>query len=1347
MRARSRSLSLQSRVDADLRLHLEHSTAPPNASTLLEIARIALFESVQDFHDVFFTLVSIITSQQLSASSTGAPAGHVRVAEAVLSLLFASDATLLCQISAKVLAAPPAFASHQARHTYYRHEIQALAAICRATRSEASSRDSNSERVHHERAFQELYLPALAQWIDAQVSSSGESDVRRGIDQVSKALASHQVAESAEIHDLLTDARRKCQALASQPSSARESPTLCHDVLLLMLMSYAIACSCLCIESVHIDIVHVAALAHWQQEPNAVASMRNEQLMAFTSLRQLPNASATVTAWSMDTALHFARATNTVGVLVSFCAASKSPRAHACLQEICSALSKHQQSLSKPRMLPERADAPHKRVSIHLQLCERYLGEMAALLREVPLVLELQCGTDGTDALTSDVLGSTKDAVMHGFEAFLKLMRREEFSGESTSGDGHEDASSAGASRFWTHASRERRVRARCVALKTRIVWHLKQLALCRGDREGQRLNETFERLFLLDFLHGRSGRSADDAKLVTKFLARAQDAVSCDLWTHKRLVFSASHQLQLGLHQQSQSVSYQLDKIVRTLALVTWAMWVRERCAYCIRATELLKAHNRLHCSSTRVTETERMRLGSLAATCALQLNVLSVFIARPDDVFALQIALLEDAAWLNRAKAVAVVCWAFPADKIQARYLKRYKTLRQALRASEQDAVAPIEETEQRCQFLQRHVKRSIRLSIAGGSIAPTSASYLESPKKHEMARSWTTEIDVLVDCCCDAAFQQTAWALIQTSCAAVTTARTREASLTSSTNNVGSGTQQLKRALLQSRTSQGDGAISRQEVLTLLQAQKREFEERARSMSRAADARDSEAAPARDDRPVHVRPPVLPQHSESTAAIETPAQRPSGGANRAALFTIRDIDVSTSDSKKRARDALTQKRKQVQDPSERHESVQNVLKLLSLRKTHGNVSVRPGSSPDLLSSSAACRLQQQQQQSQPSDEPDASAERVWSPKRQARDADVRRAVSFAPVGASATDRSASGLRAKPVSAGAVQPLVFPLRRAGDDSSASLQLLDRKRGGRSISLKPKQFAFERIATAPASAAQPAQSSSASLSDAVALRSTAAQTTEAPAGESVDQAPRSGVALSAKSASETSEAATQAHLSCPDTHEVSTQSIRSIAPSQSSSHDANNARPPAASVLSKFPVYVELDPSASAPSGPPKRFLQVVRFADQAVSERSVPVGRSSRSNIMASAEVHEPPERKEPQSIPQGAADAPDRQDAHSSTDALVSALPLKRNTLSDSSQNSALAAHRARYQSHFAGSNPRVRPERAASVSTGHNSLLSLRDDMERLKTRLAQLEHCANEIDEDFKDSHHVRRLVL
>ncbi|GAB9463997.1 hypothetical protein Gpo141_00001439 [Globisporangium polare] len=27
------------------------------------------------------------------------------------------------------------------------------------------------------------------------------------------------------------------------------------------------------------------------------------------------------------------------------------------------------------------------------------------------------------------------------------------------------------------------------------------------------------------------------------------------------------------------------------------------------------------------------------------------------------------------------------------------------------------------------------------------------------------------------------------------------------------------------------------------------------------------------------------------------------------------------------------------------------------------------------------------------------------------------------------------------------------------------------------------------------------------------------------------------------------------------------------------------------------------------------------------------------------------------------------------------------------------------------------------------------------MERLKSRLAQLEHCADEIDEDFKDSHH------
>ncbi|GAB9463996.1 hypothetical protein Gpo141_00001438 [Globisporangium polare] len=440
-------------------------------------------------------------------------------------------------------------------------------------------------------------------------------------------------------------------------------------------------------------------------------------------------------------------------LLVAFCFASKSLLAHECLKEICILQAKLFLN-SKNLLFEKRVEATQQFESLHLQICESYIGEIVGLLREVPLVVQFKHPLKGRDALQSEALDSSKDIVLQGFEAFT---RRILTGADDADGDLPAPKKPNSSNRIWKRSSRETRVQSRCLRLKSRILWHLKQLTTC----DEQSLVQVFERIFLIDFLTGRCGNT-EETKLVAKFIDKAQDAVSCDQWQQKRLSFDNYQQLMFSKTRGSQS-HYRVDKVVRSLALLMWAIWIRERCAYCLRSIELLKSKGDKDTSGT-----ERKRLGSLAATCALQLNVLGVLVDKPDDIFALQISLLEEAAKLNPEKAVAVICWAFPADKIQARYLKRYKALRQLLKADSgltTDA-PPIEEAEHRCQFLQRHVKRSIRWSITSGSMKPGSAYVESSPKKKklEVSRGWTVEIDVLVDCCCDLDFQKVTWALIQ-------------------------------------------------------------------------------------------------------------------------------------------------------------------------------------------------------------------------------------------------------------------------------------------------------------------------------------------------------------------------------------------------------------------------------------------------------------------------------------------------------------------------------------------------------------------------------------------------------
>lgn len=1335
-------------MDEELRSHFEQSVSP-SAVALLEIARLALFESTSDFQDVFFTLVSIIFQQRRSGlqSAEVDEDSDLRLLETILSLIFSEESHTLHKIASKMLLAPPAFPSRGDRRLYYRNEMDELVRF-RQQLMTGIVRERHRSVDQSQRAFLSIYLPSIASLLEALLlknTSCGDAPLR-----MKSSFTSYQRIVDDQSDTVLQEAQqaltRISQVYPTSGASLCNLEAATRDSLLLIFVSHAMVCSNLRVDGVHMDLWHVLSVAQLRQHK----PLKREQLACFAtsytshfkgSYCPDSTASSTTPVCNLEIALEFARATQTMDLLVAFCSASKSLLAHECLKEICVLQAKHFLN-SKNLLFEKRVGVTRQFKALHLQICESYIGEMVGLLREVPLVLQFKHAIKGRDALQSEAFGSSKDVVLQGFESFTRHILT---GTDSTDGDllalKRPSNSNSSSNRLWKRSSRETRVQARCLRLKSSIVWHLKQLASC----DEQNLVQIFERIFLIAFLSGRCGNT-EEAKLVAKFVDKAQDAVSCDQWQQKRLSFD--NYQQLFSKTQGYQSHYRVDKVVRSLALLVWAIWIRERCACCLRSIELLKGHELpLHKGDRYTNDLERKSLGSLAAMCALQLNVLGILVEKPDDIFALQISLLEEAAKLNPEKTVAVICWAFPADKIQARYLKRYKALRQLLKADSGLAAdaPPIEETEHRCQFIQRHVKRSIRWSITSGSMKPGSA-YVESPKKKlEVSRSWTVEIDVLVDCCCDLDFQKVTWALIQKKFAGGSRVSQQqnggEAGADAEDINISS---QLKKVLLQSRSATTDGAISRKEVMLLLQEQKRELEGKVRSWSIATTTTTS-----------GFQQPKATGETEATGSLMTQLQEqrmpssfdraPTDMKSTETSFAVCDIDPD----EREARTSLNRMRKQSQQ-IERRESVQNVLKLLNLRKQRGGLTdQRSESSPNLLNRSGALRSQSQRVVVATGGTVPAETDGVPSPKRHARGSGWYQVTSSAPF-SETQDSNHMRISHGHSSISISPPLVFPLTHSVSvDSNSYMKLLNRTSGGHSMLLKTRQFSFQqRASPSKQNVDECVKAWDGSMKcnqytgeEVVSLKSVGAQTDNAPREEKLAEVVKVG-ATGDQSVTPTyvsNDAATQSERN-RDAIEAGVQCTfkRSESANLETFSNAGSDR-----ILNKFPVFVDLAPSSTRTHDAPKKFLQIARFSTASVGH----IRDSEADNVIIitpekTSHTAQPSKNEANKSLPSAQDDV---QQLRTSTEAV--------DTNSNRRQNLAelMIAHQTRYRNHFAVSESSGKPEQQQpqkrSISTDRSSLIGLKEDMERLKTRLAQLEHCADEINEDFKDSHHVRWLLL
>uniref|UniRef100_K3WZ07 Uncharacterized protein n=1 Tax=Globisporangium ultimum (strain ATCC 200006 / CBS 805.95 / DAOM BR144) TaxID=431595 RepID=K3WZ07_GLOUD len=561
-----------------------------------------------------------------------------------------------------------------------------------------------------------------------------------------------------------------------------------------------------------------------------------------------------------------------------------------------------------------------------------------------------------------------------------------------------------------------------------------------------------------------------------------------------------------------------------------------------------------------------------------------------------------------------------------------------------------------------------------------------------------------------------------------------------------------------------------------MLLLQEQKRELEGKVESLGRTPEGDSdlsAEPLPAKETRPS--------SQSANPSSLEQVPAKATASADKS--YTIREILQDEGDSEN------SKRKHKVPQQTDRRESVQNVLKLLNLRKQPGIY--RMDSVPNLVVSTGAQRSQSQRSAAKVP-EGIASSGNTSSPKRHARDTTVRGAMSFAAndsmgIREQQPDQSVTSATRIPseISSTPERPPthVFPLRYDHDMEASSLKLLG-PNSTKSISLKTKQFTFQERETrgVSRSAVRKVTLSDGNIVDTTSLRTASAQIEKADqeqapeAEQSKTNFEQQWIKVPVTKASET-----QSEVEKNDTKDTQEASIqckfqeKAAQEFQKTASDEDTSR-----LLRKYPVFVDLEPKSNSERST-QRYLQVVRCAKHngqgsSASEASrVTILREISPNDAILSKESTTPEKTAIVSLSEHTTPSETVTDGHPSVlsekeiqahehDRDPGRLRSLRNLYRSRSQDKQAASPETQkparesdrerlrslqelYRNHFIVSSssatdlPKSDEKRKVSISSGWHSLLGLKEDMERMNTRLAHLEHCANEIDEDFKDSHH------
>ncbi|KAG2936009.1 hypothetical protein PC117_g12258 [Phytophthora cactorum] len=730
-------------------------------------------------------------------------------------------------------------------------------------------------------------------------------------------------------------------------------------------------------------------------------------------------------------------------------------------------------------------------------------------------------------------------------------------------------------------------------------------------------------------------------------------------------------------------------------------------------------------HIGKMESTSSETKDFGALAATCALHLNSLGMVYGDNDELYTIQLSLLEDATAMNPTKAAAALAWGMPEQKIPTRHLKRYKGLRQVIQQS--SMTMSLEESEIQNQQLQTYIRRSFQGNL----------------QFEKLAHNNTNDIDVLVNCCCDPEVLQIMSVLAK--CEVVATSNENSLRGTPVFEPRGDSHENTE-TLLPVRTEPeqtpipttdpvqiSESLISRDEVIALLQAQTRHLEEKIHAVTtagRSEEAQTKDIIQGKERGTSEVLPEKLDASRKTVVDL--------ADVQKMARISLQVRDLSrhryssvNSEANKQANPLLK--------PAQRHDSVRNALKLFRLRQENcGHTTGETGESATANENGApnvgnGVSCTSDTKTSHVTQTPAVSS-RTDKQKR----AGVRRTSS----------RNQRGSENHHVLA---KEPVYPLRLEYGIDNASLKLLGRKANAqqRNPSVKRRHFVDQEREGPPKAHSPNPRALHASLdtTEVIQLKTVSAQT-----NDSIEIA-----VAPASAAKETNESAnTQQNDIRPEKGSPMAQECEDKRSSVSvnmnnaqkgvgvqcrlnESGPTNDGRrkrsPPPLSIVDKYPVWVDLNGGSHFKE---KKYLQVARFGDSNATDPTTNNDATDDSAlIMMPPSV---PTVLVPRKVISEDGSDENQSDGQRSPGGSTCSGHSREHDTAEQMGDAMKTKYRTRYREHYP-----VRERLNSKGSDGReaaggiNSLIDLRDNMQRMTQRLRVLETCANSIDEEFKIS--------
>ncbi|KAG3194556.1 hypothetical protein PC128_g9246 [Phytophthora cactorum] len=634
---------------------------------------------------------------------------------------------------------------------------------------------------------------------------------------------------------------------------------------------------------------------------------------------------------------------------------------------------------------------------------------------------------------------------------------------------------------------------------------------------------------------------------------------------------------------------------------------------------------------------------------------------------------------------------------------------------------------ESEIQNQQLQTYIRRSFQGNL----------------QFEKLAHNNTNDIDVLVNCCCDPEVLQIMSVLAK--CEVVATSNENSLRGTPVFEPRGDSHENTE-TLLPVRTEPeqtpipttdpvqiSESLISRDEVIALLQAQTRHLEEKIHAVTtagRSEEAQTKDIIQGKERGTSEVLPEKLDASRKTVVDL--------ADVQKMARISLQVRDLSrhryssvNSEANKQANPLLK--------PAQRHDSVRNALKLFRLRQENcGHTTGETGESATANENGApnvgnGVSCTSDTKTSHVTQTPAVSS-RTDKQKR----AGVRRTSS----------RNQRGSENHHVLA---KEPVYPLRLEYGIDNASLKLLGRKANAqqRNPSVKRRHFVHQEREGPPKAHSPNPRALHASLdtTEVIQLKTVSAQT-----NDSIEIA-----AAPASAAKETNESAnTQQNDIRPEKGSPMAQECEDKRSSVSvnmnnaqkgvgvqcrlnESGPTNDGRrkrsPPPLSIVDKYPVWVDLNGGSHFKE---KKYLQVARFGDSNATDPTTNNDATDDSAlIMMPPSV---PTVLVPRKVISEDGSDENQSDGQRSPGGSTCSGHSREHDTAEQMGDAMKTKYRTRYREHYpVRERLNSKGSDGREAASGINSLIDLRDNMQRMTQRLRVLETCANSIDEEFKIS--------